>query len=103
MGGLSTGESGFMGKTLFPDKEGIQNSPNGNIIVIVNKNLSPAGAAENYSHEANGHALMYILNGGDHKGASHQPVKGQWIEGNKPLMEMIINSKKETIKNMQDR
>jgi hypothetical protein len=33
-----------MGKTLFPDKEGIQNSPNGNIIVIVNKNLSPAGA-----------------------------------------------------------
>ena len=103
MGGLSTGESGFMGKTLFPDKEGIQNSPNGNIIVIVNKNLSPAGAAENYSHEANGHALMYILNGGDHKGASHQSVKGQWIEGNKPLMEMIINSKKETIKNMQDR
>lgn len=46
---------------------------------------------------------MYILNGGDHKRASHQPVKGQWIEGNKPLMEMIINSKKETIKNMQDR
>jgi len=103
MGGLSTGESGFMGKTLFPDKEGIQNSPNGNIIVIVNKNLSPAGAAENYSHEANGHALFYILNGGDHKGASHQPVNGRWIEGNKTLMEMIINSKKETIKNMQER
>ena len=37
MGGLSTGESGFMGKTLFPDKDGIQNSPNGNIIVIINK------------------------------------------------------------------
>ncbi len=102
MGGLTTGESGFMGKTLFPDKEGIQNSPNGNIIVIVNKNLSPAGAAENYSHEANGHALLYILNGGDHKGASHQPVNGQWIEGNKTLMDMIINSKKETIKNMQE-
>ena len=43
-GGLSTGESGFMGKTLFPDKDGMQNSPNGNIVVIVNKNLSPAGA-----------------------------------------------------------
>lgn len=40
-GGLSTGESGFMGKTLFPDKDGMQNSPNGNIVVIVNKfNLS---------------------------------------------------------------
>ena len=102
MGGLTTGESGFLGKTLLPDKDGIQNSPNGNIIVIVNKNLSPAGAAENYSHEANGHALLYILNGGDHKGASHQPVNGQWIEGNKTLMDMIINSKKETIKNMQE-
>lgn len=78
MGGLSTGESGFMGKVLFPDKDGIQNSPNG-------------------------HALLYILNGGDHKGASHQPVNGRWIEGNKTLMEMIINSKKETIKNMQER
>ena len=103
MGGLSTGESGFMGKTLFPDKEGIQNSPNNNIIVIVNKNLSPAGAAEIYSHEANGHVLLYINNGGNHKGASHQPVDGGWIEGNKILMEMIIKSKKETIKNMQAR
>ena len=103
MGGLSTGESGFMGKTLFPDKEGIQNSPNNNIIVIINKNLSPAGAAEIYSHEANGHVLLYINNGGNHKGASHQPVDGGWIEGNKILMEMIIKSKKETIKNMQAR
>ena len=76
MGGLSTGESGFMGKTLFPDKDGIQNSPNG-------------------PH------YMYILNGGNHKGASHQPINGQWIEENKTLMEMIINSKKETIENMQ--
>jgi RHS repeat-associated protein len=101
IGGTSTGESGFMGKTLFPDREGIQNSPNGNIIVIVNKNLSPAAAAELYSHEGNGHALLYIVNGGDHKGASHQPVNGQWIEGNKTLQEMIINSKQETIKNMQ--
>jgi len=103
MGGLSTGESGFMGKTLFPDKDGIQNSPNNNIIVVVNKNLSPAGAAETYSHEANGHALLYIKNGGNHKGASHQPVNGRWVEGNNTLMEMIINSKKETIKNMQKR
>lgn len=101
--GLSTGENGFMGKTLFPDKDGIQNSPNGNIIVIINKKLSPAGAAETYSHEANGHALLYIKNGGDHKGASHQPIDEQWIEGNETLKEMIINSKKETIKNMQEK
>ena len=99
--GVSTGESGFLGKTLFPDKNGVQNSPNGNIIVIINKNLSPAGAAENYSHEANGHVLLYILTGGNRKEASHQPVNGQWIEGNKILMDMIIKSKQETIKNMQ--
>ena len=102
IGGLSTGESGFLGKTLFPDKDGIQNSPNRNIIAIINSNLSPEGAAEVYSHEANGHALLYIQNGGDHKGASHQPIGGQWIEGNETLKNMIINSKKETIKNMQE-
>lgn len=102
MNGLTTGESGFMGKTLFPDKEGMQNSHNSNIIVIVNKNLSPAGAAEIYSHEANGHALLYILNGGDYKGACHQPIDDQWIEGNIILKDMIIKSKQETIKNMQE-
>jgi hypothetical protein len=99
LNGTSTGENGFMGKTLFPDKGGIQNSPNGNIIVIVNKNLSPAAAAELYSHEANGHALLYILNGGDHKGASHNFEGSKDL--NKVLIDMIINSKKETIKNMQ--
>jgi hypothetical protein len=101
MGGTSTGESGVLGKTLFPDKDGMQNSPNGNIIVVVNKNLSPEAAAEMYSHEGNGHALLYIQNGGKHKDASHQPVNGLWIEGNTLLKDMIINSKKETIKNMQ--
>ena len=89
----------------MPEKGGIQNAPNKNIIVIVNKNLSPSGAAETYSHEANGHALLYIQNGGNHEGASHQPINGLFsgVEGNKILMEMIINSKKETIKNMQER
>ena len=101
MNGLSSGESGFLGKTLFPDKNGVQNSPNDNIIVIINKNLSPQGAAEIYSHEANGHALLYIMNGGNHNGASHQPIDGRFVEGNIILKEMIINSKKETIKNMQ--
>ena len=96
-----TGENGFLGKTLFPDNYGFQNSPNKNIIVIINNNLSQAGAAEIYSHEANGHALLYILNGGNHKGASHQFVRGLCLDGNKNLVKMIINSKKETIKNMK--
>ena len=99
--GTSTGENGFLGKTLFPDNYGFQNSPNKNIIVIINNNLSQAGAAEIYSHEANGHALLYILNGGNHKGASHQFVRGLCLDGNKNLVKMIINSKKETIKNMK--
>ena len=96
--GLSTGESGFMGKTLFPDNEGIQNSPNNNIIVIINDNLSSEGAAETYSHEGNGHTLLYIRNGGNHKGASHQSEK--MVEQNYLLKGMIIDSKRETIKNM---
>ena len=98
--GLSTGENGHLGQTLFPDLDGMQNSPNENIIVVINKYLSDAGSAETYSHEANGHALLYILNGGDHFGASHQPINGGFIEGNTTLRIMIINSKMETIINM---
>ena len=97
--GLSTGESGFLGKVLFPDKDGVQNSTNHNIIVIINKNLSSAGAAEVYSHEVNGHALLYIMNGGNHVGASHQTIN--MFDGNRTLIEMIIKSKKETINNMR--
>ncbi len=101
MSGTTTGEAGFMGKTLFPDRDGKQNSPDKTIKVIIHKKLSEPAKAEMYSHEANGHALLYIRNGGDHKGASHQSVKGKWVEGNKQLKEMIIRSKKETIENMK--
>ena len=58
MNGTTTGETGFMGKTLFPDRDGMQNSPDGTIKIIVNKNLSDAAKAEVYSHEGNGHALL---------------------------------------------
>ena len=34
--GASTGETGLLGKTLFPDSNGLQNSPNNNIIVVIN-------------------------------------------------------------------
>ena len=96
--GLSTGESGFMGKTLFPDMNGLQNSPTYNIQVFINKNLSPQGAAETYSHEVNGHALLYIINGGNHLGASHK-YRGS-TDINYILKKMIKDSKKETIRNM---
>jgi len=102
MGGTTTGESGFLGKTLFPDRNGMQNSPDGTIKVIVNKNLSKAAKAEIYSHEGNGHALMYVRTGGDREAASHQVTTG-WKEHNITLKNMIITSKKETIINMKSR
>ena len=100
LNGLTTGESGFMGKTLFPDRDGFQNSINDDINVVVNKELSPEGAAQVYSHEANGHALLYILTEGNHKAASHQAAGMDDL--NYTLKEMILKSKKETIRNMKE-
>ncbi len=102
MSGTSTGESGFLGKTLFPDKNGPQNSPDGAIKVIVNKNLSEPARAEMYSHEGNGHAYIYMMNGGGAEArerASHQSIGMK--ETNINLKEQIIKSKKETIQNRQ--
>lgn len=47
-----------------------------------------------------GRFCVTIRNGGNHTGASHQPVGEGWTEGNMTLKKMIIDSKKETIKNM---
>ncbi|MDC1105455.1 hypothetical protein OAT16_02040 [Prolixibacteraceae bacterium] len=100
MSGTTTGEEGFLGKTLFPDRDGKQNSPNENIKVVIHKKLSVAAKAEMYSHEMNGHALLYIKNGGNHIGASHQVSKGL-KDNNIRLKNMIIRPKKETINNMK--
>ena len=96
---LTTGEKGFMGKTLFPDDGGIQNSPNRNVIIYINKHLSDAGRAETYSHEANGHGLLYFRTGYNRKAASHNYNKQ--TDMNEVLKEMIFKSKEETIKNMR--
>ena len=97
--GLSTGETGKMGITLFPDRAGFSGSTNNTIHVIINKNLSEKGAAETYSHEANGHGALYILNGYNHRGASHH-FRGT-KDTNIKLIDMIIKSKTETVKNMK--
>ncbi|UKI43592.1 MAG: hypothetical protein L6U16_11275 [Porphyromonadaceae bacterium] len=91
--GLSTGETGKMGITLFPDRAGFSGSTNNTIHVIINKNLSEKGAAETYSHEANGHGALYILNGYNHRGASHH-FRGT-KDTNIKLIDMIIKSKKQ--------
>jgi len=92
MSGLSTGESGFMGKTLFPDLNGLQKSPDGTLKIIINSNLSTAGRAEMYNHEANGHAKIYIESGGNREAASHQPIGMK--ETNIMLSRAIKDSKK---------
>ena len=99
--GLTTGEMGFYGKTLFPDREGYQNSPNANIMVIVNSALSTLGAAEAFSHEGYGHALLYIRNGGNHEGASHMSASSEFgpVDLNTVLRDMILFSRRETVKN----
>ena len=84
---------------LFHHDDGIQNSPNQNVIVYINRHLSDAGRAETYSHEVNGHALLYFRTGYNHKLASHN-FNGQ-IDMNGILTRMIFKSKEETIKNMR--
>ena len=98
--GTSTGETGFLGKTLFPDKAGLQNSPNSNIKIIVNSELSEEGQAQTYSHEANGHAYTYIKTQGDRKQASHQYGNGG-VDLNRELFKRINESINETIRNMR--
>ena len=55
------------------------------------------GKIETFSHEAYGHALLYLLNGHDHKEASHKSVN--MIETNLILKRMILNARKEAVKN----
>lgn len=97
--GLSTGEGGLNGQTLLPGrgKSGV-NSINNDIHVIINKNLSPLGRAETYSHEANGHSLLYVRTR-NRRMSGHMPLPG-CIDGNKALSDMSKKSRKETIQNM---
>lgn len=97
--GLTTGEGGFYGKTLFPDREGYQNSTTSNIEVYIHPFLSTIGRAEAFSHEGYGHALLYIRNGFDHNGASHQFVGTK--EANTTLKTMILQARRETIYNLK--
>ena len=96
----STGETGFLGKTLFPDLNGVENSTNRNIIVIVHSKLSEKGRAELYSHEANGHAYVYMITNGNRKKASHNFLGSDDL--NDDLYKLINRSMNETVKNMDD-
>ena len=97
--GLTTGEDAFAGKTLFPDRDGAENSPNTKLQIIVNDKLTPMGKIETIAHEAYGHAKLYLINGHNHIDASHQAKDMR--ETNTLLREMIINARKEAVKNAQ--
>jgi len=58
---LTTGEEGFQGITLLPGSEDGWNSPDNNVYVHINSNLSREGRAQNSSHELLGHAYLYAL------------------------------------------
>ena len=64
---ITTGDTGLWGKTLFPDNDGVQNSTSNNVEVYINLGLSPNGRAEAYSHEVNGHVLLYFRSGYNNK------------------------------------
>lgn len=96
--GLTTGESGNYGKTLFPDFDGEQNSTTNHIEIYLHSSLSTVGAAEAFSHEGYGHVLLYILSGYDHETASHQPRGME--DHNLRLVEMILSARRETINNI---
>jgi len=98
--GTSTGETGFLGKTLFPDNKGLQNSINDNIIVIVNSNLSEEGKAQVFAHEGYGHAYVYVLTNGDRSKSSHNYGTGG-KDLNRYLYDMINRAINETIQNMK--
>ena len=99
--GTSTGETGFLGKALFPGATGLQNSPDNNIYLIINSKLSFLGRAEMFSHEGYGHAYIYILTDGNRNAASHDYDNGIY-DKNRILYNIINNAINETGQNYSE-
>ena len=100
--GLTTGEGGSYGKTLFPDREGLQNSTTKDIELYLHPDLSRTGAAEAFSHEGYGHALLYLRTGGNHQKASHEIQSSSQgpYDANTVLVDMILTARRKTINNL---
>lgn len=92
-----TKEKGYYGITLLP---GI-NSPDEDIKIYINKELSSKGKSQILSHEGYGHAYMFAIG----KNSRHEPenINGIFFESNLELGNQIINRIKETIKNMEEK
>ena len=97
--GLSTGETGKFGLSLLPGKGSSEvNSIDEKIYVLIHTSLSTIGRAEAYSHEANGHVIMYNRTR-NREASAHQAIN--FTENNIPLKQLILKSRKETVYNMQ--
>jgi len=99
--GNTTGETGNLGVTYMPTKGGSGKGPidGESIHININPYLSPLGAAESFSHEGYGHALIYVRSNGNRKIAVHDYLPGP-IENNQLLIDYSIRARKETVKNM---
>lgn len=73
-------------------------NPN-SIHININPSLSPIGAAETFSHEGYGHALIFVESGGDRKRAVHHFAGSR--DTNLELVEKSISARKETVKNIE--
>ncbi len=99
--GPSTGETGLLGKTLFPDLNGAENSTTDHIIIVVNSQLSEKGRAEIFAHEGYGHGYIYMISNRDRKRASHDPPKIGFKDLNRELFNRISRAISNTIINMK--
>ncbi len=100
--GNTTGETGNLGITYMPTNGGSgkadADNPN-SIHININPSLSPTGAAETFSHEGYGHALIFVESGGDRNRAVHHFVGSR--DTNLELVEKSISARKETVKNIE--
>lgn len=68
------------------------------INININPSLSKIGAAETFSHEGYGHALIYVQTNGNRTQAIHHFNNS--VETNIELITKSINARVETIKNI---
>lgn len=93
--GITTGETGKLKVTLL---SGVNSISKNVIDIYINAKLSTIGKAETFSHEGYGHTIMYI-------NTLDRTKSGHIIKGNRDvnieLLNRIIKSRKETIKNIK--
>lgn len=82
---------GGSGKSSFMNPFGIE--------ININPHLSATGAAETFSHEAYGHALIYVETNGNRNKATHN-YEG-CVDKNQELIYKSIKVRMETIQNFE--